>query len=90
MVIFKFFFCMTRGYPHGGSYGSLVNGSWSSGDPPEVDTEAADFEANLTSLQQHMQRLNLCREDSGGTAELQWLGMFGEDLQGCILGVFFF
>ena len=30
----------------------------------QVDTEAADFEANLTSLTQHVQRLNL--RTSGG------------------------
>lgn len=34
----------------------------------QVDTEAADFEANLTSLQQHVQRLNL--RTSGGLEEM--------------------
>lgn len=36
----------------------------------QVDTEAADFEANLTSLQQHMQRLNLCLEKEKEKKEL--------------------
>ena len=71
------------GYSLGGFHVALgVNGTLRLPVFQQVDTEAADFEANLTSLTQHVQRLNLRTSGGWGGKRNGWI----EVMLGCPVG----